>query len=85
MRVKIIDGWTWGLPVVSTTVGAEGIEWCADENILIADEPDHFASKVIQLLQTPAVAAQLAQAGRDWVVQQYNWHTRYQLWDQIYA
>ncbi len=85
MRVKIIDGWTWGLPVVSTTVGAEGIERCANKNILIADEPDDFADKIIHLLQAPAAAEQLAQAGRAWVVQHYNWHTRYQSWDQIYA
>ncbi len=85
MRVKIIDGWTWGLPVVSTTVGAEGIERCAHENILIADAADDFASQVIHLLQEPAYAQQIAQAGRAWVMQHYNWHTTYQLWDQIYA
>ncbi|MCX6044217.1 MAG: glycosyltransferase family 4 protein [Chloroflexi bacterium] len=85
MRVKIIDGWTWGLPVVSTTVGAEGIERQADENILIADEAAEFASQVIHLLQDPGYAQQIAEAGRAWVVQHYNWHTRYQMWDQIYV
>ena len=84
MRVKIIDGWTWGLPIVSTTVGAEGIHWQADATIRIADQPDDFARAVIELLQDKIGAQQLAQAGRDWVLEHYNWRRTYRLWDQIY-
>ncbi len=46
MRVKIVDGWRWGLPVISTTIGAEGIEYREGENILIADDPEAFAAGV---------------------------------------
>jgi len=84
MRVKIIDGWTWGLPIVSTTVGAEGIDWQADTTIRIADQPDEFARAVIDLLQDEISAQQLAQAGRNWVLEHYNWRKTYRLWDQIY-
>jgi len=85
MRVKIIDGWTWGLPVVSTTVGAEGIIWQADENILIADAATDFAHTIIRVLQDAHCMQQLAQAGREWVLQYYNWRKTYQQWDQIYG
>ena len=84
MRVKIIDGWTWGLPVVSTTVGAEGITWQADENIVIADSAADFACAAIHLLQDRNSAQQMAKAGRQWVLQHYNWRKTYQQWDQIY-
>jgi len=84
MRVKIIDGWTWGLPIVSTSVGAEGINWQADATIRIADQPDDFACAVINLLQDEIGAQKLAQAGRDWVLEHYNWRQTYRLWDQIY-
>ena len=40
MRVKIVDGWRWGLPIVSTTIGAEGIIYRSGENICIADDAD---------------------------------------------
>jgi polysaccharide biosynthesis protein PslH len=84
MRVKIIEGWTWGMPMVSTTVGAEGIEVCAGENLLIADTPKDFAQATLHLLQARPQADQLAQAGRRWVMERYNWATRYQEWDRIY-
>ncbi len=84
MRVKIIDGWTWGLPIVSTTVGAEGIQWQADITLRIADQPDDFAHAVIDLLQDESSAQQLGQAGRDRVLEHYNWRKTYRLWDQIY-
>jgi len=35
MRVKIIDAWRWGLPIVSSSIGAEGIRCVPGENILI--------------------------------------------------
>ena len=85
MRVKIIDGWTWGLPVVSTQIGAEGIQWRANENILIADAVSDFAAATVRLLQDANWAQQVADAGRAWVVQNYNWRTTYRQWDQIYA
>lgn len=84
MRVKILDAWMWGLPVVSTTVGAEGIGLCSGQNILLADEPHDFAQAVVGLLEDPQRAAQLGAAGRQWVVERYNWHTVYRRWDLIY-
>ena len=85
MRVKIIDGWTWGLPMVSTTIGAEGIDWRRNEHLLIADTPGEFARHTIHLLQDAACGQRLAQAGRDWVLQKYNWRETYQCWDQVYT
>ena len=37
MRVKILDAWLWGLPIVSTPIGAEGIESRDGENIMLAE------------------------------------------------
>jgi glycosyltransferase involved in cell wall biosynthesis len=85
MRVKIVDAWTWGLPVVSTTVGAEGIEIRPGENILTADTSAAFAGATVRLLQSPEEGQRLAQAGRQWVERRYDWRTVYQLWDQVYA
>jgi glycosyltransferase involved in cell wall biosynthesis len=85
MRVKIVDAWMRGLPVVSTTVGAEGIETRPGENILIADTPAAFAQATVRLLQNPDKGQRLAQAGRRWAEQHYNWRTVYRLWDQVYA
>ncbi|MCS7261517.1 MAG: glycosyltransferase family 4 protein, partial [Anaerolineae bacterium] len=50
MRVKILDAWCWGIPIVSTTIGAEGIAVRPGENILIADDAEAFAAAIIRLL-----------------------------------
>lgn len=84
MRVKILDAWKWGVPIISTTVGAEGIHAMPGENILIADAPDDFAKAVILMLENPDRGKHLAQSGRVWVKQRYFWQTTYQQWDQIY-
>jgi glycosyltransferase involved in cell wall biosynthesis len=51
LRIKIIEGMAYGKAIVSTTVGAEGINYSNQENILIADTPAGFANAVIELLR----------------------------------
>ena len=85
MRVKIVDAWMWGLPVVSTTIGAEGIETRPGENILIADTPADFAQAVVRLLRDPEEGQRIGQAGRRWAEQHYDWRRVYRAWDQVYA
>ena len=84
MRVKILDAWCWGLPVVSTTVGAEGLSAAHGENLLIADQADAFADSVIRIARQRHLADRLALAGRTTVEAQYDWQTAYRAWDDIY-
>lgn len=78
MRVKIVDGWQWGVPIVSTSIGAEGLKTRPGENILLADEPADFAAAVVSLLTDPGRGEQMRQNGRRWVGEHYNWQTVYQ-------
>ncbi len=84
MRVKILDAWSWGLPIVSTTIGAEGIEIEPGKDILIADAAPDFAQAVIQLLKDASLAERLGQAGRQSVLEKYNWQTVYSAWSEVY-
>jgi glycosyltransferase involved in cell wall biosynthesis len=84
MRVKIVDGWRWGLPIVSTTIGAEGIRYLDGENILIADSPEDFAKAVLRVLSEPELAQRLRQNGRRWVEEHYDWQKVYPAWDSVY-
>ena len=63
MRVKILDAWRWGLPVVSTTIGAEGISIVDGEDILIADDAGAFADAVLSVLQIETTARRLREQG----------------------
>jgi glycosyltransferase involved in cell wall biosynthesis len=85
MRVKIIDGWTWGLPIVSTHIGAEGTAAVHGENILLADEPMPFARAVVDLLTNPQLNENIACGGRRTALERYNWRVVYRGWDHIYS
>ena len=84
MRVKILDGWCWGVPVVSTSIGAEGIDIEDGTNILIADEPAGLAEAVVRVLRDPALGEALRHNGRRWVEERYHWRRVYPEWDRVY-
>jgi glycosyltransferase involved in cell wall biosynthesis len=85
MRVKILNAWQRGLPVISTRVGAEGLQVTEGENILLADTPAAFAQATLRLLNDPALAQRLGQAGPETIRRHYDWHTVYAAWDSVYA
>ena len=85
MRVKIIDAWRWGLPIISTSIGAEGIHCTPGENILLADDPYAFAQAIVKVLQEPSLSERLRLNGRRWVEENYDWRTVYSRWDVIYS
>ncbi len=84
MRVKIIDGWTWGLPIVSTAIGAEGVAAVHNLNLLLADAPATFAHAVVELLTDVALNQRIATGGRNTVLEQYNWRVVYRDWERVY-
>ncbi|MGC4045328.1 MAG: glycosyltransferase [Armatimonas sp.] len=75
MRVKILNAMAMGTPVVSTVVGAEGIDVTDGENILLADSPEAFANACLRVLRDPALACRLATGGRALMARQYSWDT----------
>jgi glycosyltransferase involved in cell wall biosynthesis len=85
MRVKILDAWAQGVPVVSTTIGAEGLTYAPGESILVADTASEFARAVIRLLTDPALADRLARGGRATLEKHYDWQTVYAAWDEVYS
>ena len=72
-RLKILEAMAMGRPVVSTTVGAEGIEATSGVDILLADQADSFARQIWALLSYPEAADRIAQAGRKLVTETYDW------------
>ena len=71
-RVKIIESFALGCPVVSTTLGAEGLETTPDREILIGDTPADFAQGCITLLRDPVAQARIAAAAYVIAATRYN-------------
>jgi polysaccharide biosynthesis protein PslH len=72
-RVKILEAMALGVPVVSTTVGREGLEVEDGVHLLVADAPAEFADRVCRLLEQPDLCARLSAAGRRRVEDIYDW------------
>lgn len=72
-RLKILDAMAMGKPVVSTTVGCEGLQVTPDENILIADTPGDFAARLVQLFESEDLRRRMGAAGRALVEREYCW------------
>jgi glycosyltransferase involved in cell wall biosynthesis len=72
-RIKILEALACATPVISTSVGAEGLAVRNGEHLRIADSPAEFARAVIESLARPAEADALAVAGRRLVEERYSW------------
>ena len=62
--VKVLEGLAYGLPVVSTSLGAEGIDVRDGDNVLLADDAASFAAACNRVLLDRPLAARLGEAGR---------------------
>ena len=71
-RLKILEAFAAGLPVVSTAVGCEGLHVAADEHLLVRERSD-FADALASLLAKPAIGEALAGRARALVRQLYDW------------
>jgi glycosyltransferase involved in cell wall biosynthesis len=74
-RVKILEAWAAGIPVVSTTVGAEGLPVRPEDNIILADTPPAMAEAISGLLDSPIRRERLGSAGRRLLEQAFTWET----------
>lgn len=72
-RLKIFEALALAKPVVSTSVGAEGLSVVPGRELVIADDPAGFASAAVSLLQDPARQQALGRAGRRLVEDRYSW------------
>jgi glycosyltransferase involved in cell wall biosynthesis len=84
MRVRILEAFARGLPVVTTTIGLEGIDATPGQEVLVADTPQDFADAVTRLLMDKALQADLAIKGRQLAERSYDWQVVLGKMDVIY-
>jgi len=72
-RLKILDAWSMGKAIVSTSIGCEGLETSDGRNILIRDDAKGFADAVVQILTDAELRNRLGREGRITVEKHYAW------------
>jgi len=83
-RLKIVEAMAMGKPIVSTHLGAEGLEVDDGENILLADRPEEFADQVARVLGDPALAARLGESARRCAEARYTWRSAVDRLERFY-
>ena len=72
-RLKIVEAMAKSKAIVSTRIGAEGIDVTHDRDVLLADTPDEFAAQVVRALGSPELTTRLGQQARVLAEERYAW------------
>jgi sugar transferase (PEP-CTERM/EpsH1 system associated) len=72
-RLKVLEAMAAGVPVVSTTLGAEGLHVTNGKNILLAESNDELAGAITILLEEAELRSQIISGGRKLVADRYGW------------
>jgi glycosyltransferase involved in cell wall biosynthesis len=72
MRIKIIEGMAIGKVIISTTIGAEGINCTNNKNILIADSPKAFSAAIIKCLNDKSFCEDISKNAKALIIEQYS-------------
>ena len=72
-RLKILEAMALGRPVISTTIGCEGLEVVDGKHLLIADTPEQFAERTAELYQNRSLYNAITKNGRQLVESKYSW------------
>ena len=84
-RLKVLEAMAMGKPIVSTSLGCEGFEGLeSGKELSLADTPEDFARRVMELLGDAARREKLGQAARRFVEQRYDWRLIVPRLEQIY-
>jgi len=84
-RLKIYEAMAARTAVVSTTIGAEGLEYKHPDNIRIADTPQDFADHCLDLLDNPDTRRQMTEDGWEMVNSRFSWEVVARCFDSILA
>jgi glycosyltransferase involved in cell wall biosynthesis len=84
MRVKILNALAQGLPIVTTTIGCEGIDVESGQHLLVADTAESFAQATLLLLNDRKFAQELGRNGRALIQTKYDYRVACQTLDRVY-
>ncbi len=70
---KILEAMAMGVPVITSTIAAGGVDAVPGEHLLVADTPQQLADAVLAVVQNPTERQRLAQAGRQRVLSNHDW------------
>lgn len=83
-RLKVLEGLAMRTPMVSTTLGCEGVAVEPGEHLLVADTTADLAAAVGRLFEDPALASRIAAGGRQLIEDRYSWDRAGDMLQELY-
>lgn len=83
-RLKIVEAMAKSKAIVSTRIGAEGLELSHEQDVLLADTPNDFATQIVRVLGDPQLAVQLGEKARKVAEERYAWAAIVQRLEKFY-
>jgi glycosyltransferase involved in cell wall biosynthesis len=87
MRHKILEAMVLGRPVVSTTIGCEGLAVVDGKHLFVADTSEQFINKTLRIIRDEGLRQHITSQGRELVVTQYDWdviaHREMKIFEEI--
>ncbi len=84
IRIKTLHAMAMGKAVIATSLGAQGIDVIPEENIIIANEPEIFAKRTIELLENGQLRQRLGRNARKLIKEKYQWEPVIKKLERIY-
>ncbi len=84
MRLKVVEALARGKCVISTPVGAEGIQVDNGKDILLESDPDRMADLLIKMLRNPGRSKKIAEQGRQTACSKYDWRSLIRKFEEVY-
>ena len=78
LQNKVLEGMSMGLPMVITSIANEGIQAPHPDTILVADDPESFAQRVVELLESAEKRTQIGEAARDFIINNWSWEKHFE-------
>jgi polysaccharide biosynthesis protein PslH len=83
MRVRILEAMALAMPIVTTSIGLEGIEARDGQEVLVSDSPGDFTDSVVRLMRDADLQRSLSQNSRRLAVENYDWRVVLNKLDQV--
>ncbi len=72
VRVRILEGMAMGMPIVTTTIGMDGVGARPGRDLLVGDNAEDFAARVVEVLRSPLLGRRLGERARDFAVSEHS-------------
>ena len=83
IRIKILEGMALGIPIISTSKGAKGIDYTNGENILIADDEISFYNAIIKLYSDPILFEKISNGGQKLIKHKFSSEIVIEKWNNL--